>query len=105
MFMPFEKQTTSRTTQSAAFNQQKVIDILQEEGLHRWTRQAEREQQQHLHLRAVGKLSFRFGTTTGNQLRALAFEIMQRQLKSVGIELVPRFQTGGTLFGTTLPSR
>jgi peptide/nickel transport system substrate-binding protein len=52
----------------------------------------------------VGKLSFRFGTTTGNQLRALAFEIMQRQLKSVGIELVARFQVAGTLFGTTLPS-
>jgi peptide/nickel transport system substrate-binding protein len=52
----------------------------------------------------VGKLSFRFFTTTGNQLRALTFEIIQRQLKSVGIELVPRFQVGGTLFGTTLPS-
>ena len=37
-------------------------------------------------------------------LRALAFEIMQRQLKSVGIELVARFQVAGTLFGTTLPS-
>jgi peptide/nickel transport system substrate-binding protein len=53
----------------------------------------------------VGKLSFRFSTTTGNQLRALTFEIIQRQLKSVGIELVPRFQVAGTLFGTTLPSR
>ncbi len=53
----------------------------------------------------VGKLSFRFYTTTGNQLRALTFEIIQRQLKSVGIELVPRFQTGGVMFGTTLPSR
>ncbi|MGH3144139.1 MAG: hypothetical protein ACRDO9_13580, partial [Gaiellales bacterium] len=42
--------------------------------------------------------------TTGNTLRALAFEIMQRQLKSVGIELVARFQVAGTLFGTTLPS-
>jgi len=52
----------------------------------------------------VGKLSFRFGTTTGNQLRALTFEIIQRQLKSVGIELVPRFQPAGLLFGTTLPS-
>ena len=52
----------------------------------------------------VGKLSFRFSTTTGNQLRALTFEIIQRQLKSVGIELVPRFQVAGTLFGTTLPS-
>ncbi len=29
---------------------------------------------------------------------------MQRQLKSVGIELVPRFQSAGVLFGTTLPS-
>ena len=53
----------------------------------------------------VGKLSFRFHTTTGNQLRALTFEIIQRQLKSVGIELVPRFQTSGVMFGTTLPSR
>ena len=52
----------------------------------------------------VGKLSFRFDTTTGNQLRALTFEIIQRQLKSVGIELVPRFQTAGVMFGTTLPS-
>jgi peptide/nickel transport system substrate-binding protein len=52
----------------------------------------------------VGKLSFRFGTTTGNQLRALTFEIIQKQLKSVGIELLPRFQVAGTLFGTTLPS-
>ncbi|HEU5491336.1 MAG TPA: hypothetical protein VFU84_11130, partial [Gaiellaceae bacterium] len=38
------------------------------------------------------------------QLRALTFEIIQRQLKSVGIELVPRFQPAGLLFGTTLPS-
>ena len=53
----------------------------------------------------VGQLSFRFFTTTGNQLRALTFEIIQRQLKSVGIELVPRFQVAGTMFGTTLPSR
>ena len=52
----------------------------------------------------VGKLSFRFFTTTGNQLRALTFEIAQRQLKSVGIELVARFQVAGTMFGTTLPS-
>lgn len=53
----------------------------------------------------VGKLSFRFGTTTGNQLRALTFEIIQRQLKSVGIELVPRFEPARVLFGQTLPSR
>jgi peptide/nickel transport system substrate-binding protein len=52
----------------------------------------------------VGKLSFRFTTTTGNQLRALAFEIMQKQLKSVGIELVPRFGPNTVVFGQVLPS-
>jgi peptide/nickel transport system substrate-binding protein len=52
----------------------------------------------------IGKLSFRFTTTTGNQLRALTFEIAQKQLKSVGIELVPRFGPAGTVFGQVLPS-
>ena len=32
-----------------------------------------------------------FTTTSGNPLRALTFEIIQRQLKSVGIEFTPRF--------------
>jgi peptide/nickel transport system substrate-binding protein len=52
----------------------------------------------------VGKLSFRFTTTSGNQLRALTFEIAQKQLRSVGIELVPRFGPAGTVFGQVLPS-
>jgi len=52
----------------------------------------------------VGKLSFRFTTTSGNQLRALTFEIAQKQLKSVGIELLPRFGPSATVFGQTLPS-
>jgi peptide/nickel transport system substrate-binding protein len=52
----------------------------------------------------VGKLSFRFTTTSGNQLRALTFEIIQKQLKSVGIELVPRFGPSAQVFGTVLPS-
>ena len=51
----------------------------------------------------VGKLSFRFTTTSGNQLRALTFEIAQKQLKSVGIELVPRFGPAGTVFGQIAP--
>jgi peptide/nickel transport system substrate-binding protein len=52
----------------------------------------------------VGKLSFRFTTTSGNQLRALTFEIIQKQLKSVGIELLPRFGPSATVFGQILPS-
>jgi peptide/nickel transport system substrate-binding protein len=52
----------------------------------------------------VGRLSFRFTTTTGNQLRQLTFEIAQKQLKSVGIELQARFGPSGTVFGQVLPS-
>lgn len=47
----------------------------------------------------VGELKFQFTTTSGNPLRALTFEIIQRQLKSVGIELTPRFVSPAVLFG------
>ena len=40
-----------------------------------------------------------FTTTSGNPLRALTFEIIQRQLKSVGIEFTPRFISPAVLFG------
>lgn len=52
----------------------------------------------------VGKLSFRFVTTSGNQLRALTFEIAQKQLKSVGIELLPRFGPAAQVLTQVLPS-
>ena len=47
----------------------------------------------------VGKLSFVFTTTSGNPLRAQTFEIIQNQLKSVGIEITPRFISPAVLFG------
>jgi len=47
----------------------------------------------------VGELKFQFTTTSGNPLRALTFEILQRQLKSVGIEFTPRFLSPAVLFG------
>ena len=51
----------------------------------------------------VGKLSFRFNTTAGNQLRALTFEIAQSQTKAMGIELLPRFAANALT--QILPSR
>jgi peptide/nickel transport system substrate-binding protein len=51
----------------------------------------------------VGKLSFRFNTTAGNQLRALTFEIAQSQTKAMGIELLPRFASNALT--QILPSR
>ncbi len=87
------------------FNQAKVISSLKGHGCTGGPDKPSAGNDKIFSCPNVGKLSFRFHTTTGNQLRALTFEIIQRQLKSVGIELVPRFQTGGVMFGTTLPSR
>jgi peptide/nickel transport system substrate-binding protein len=53
----------------------------------------------------VGKLSFRFTSTAGNQLRELAFEVIQSQLKAVGIEVRSAFGPASHVFGTVLPSR
>ena len=47
----------------------------------------------------VGKLSFVFTTTSANPLRAQTYEIIQNQLKSIGIELTPRFISAAVLFG------
>jgi peptide/nickel transport system substrate-binding protein len=104
MFKPFEsnyKQNWKRWR----FSQQRVIQILKGKGCTGGPDRPSAGNNDIFSCPNVGKLSFRFFTTTGNQLRALTFEIVQRQLKSVGIELVPRFQVGGTLFGTTLPSQ
>jgi peptide/nickel transport system substrate-binding protein len=103
MYKPFES-NYKKNWAVYKFNQQKVIDILQKKGCTGGPSKPAANNQSIFSCPNVGKLSFRFGTTTGNLLRAQAFEIMQRQLKSVGIELVARFQVAGTLFGTTLPS-
>jgi peptide/nickel transport system substrate-binding protein len=86
------------------FSQTKVISTLKAKGCTGGPDKPSAGNDKIFSCPGVGKLSFRFSTTSGNQLRALTFEVIQRQLKSVGIELVPRFQPAGLLFGTTLPS-
>jgi peptide/nickel transport system substrate-binding protein len=103
IFKPFEK-AYKQNFAVWKFSQQKAIDILTKKGCTGGPSKPSASNTSIFSCPNVGKLSFRFGTTTGNQLRALAFEIMQRQLRSVGIELVARFEVAGTLFGTTLPS-
>jgi peptide/nickel transport system substrate-binding protein len=103
IFKPFES-NYQKTWAKYPFNQQSVINLLRSKGCTGGPARPSASNNNIFSCPNVGKLSFRFFTTTGNQLRALTFEIIQRQLKSVGIELVPRFQTGGVLFGTTLPS-
>jgi peptide/nickel transport system substrate-binding protein len=104
MFVPF--QSTYRPNWAVyQFSQRKVIASMKAHGCTGGPNTPSANNNNIWSCPGVGKLSFRFSTTTGNQLRALTFEIIQRQLKSVGIELVPRFQVAGTMFGTTLPSR
>jgi len=86
------------------FNQTRVISLLKSKGCTGGPDRPSAGNNSIFSCPGVGRLSFRFATTSGNQLRALTFEIIQRQLKSVGIELVPRFEPAGLLFGTTLPS-
>jgi len=104
MYKPFES-AYKPNWNTYGFNQAKVISSLKAKGCTGGPDKPSAGNSNIFSCPGVGKLSFRFFTTTGNALRALTFEIIQRQLKSVGIELVPRFQTGGTMFGTTLPSR
>lgn len=103
MFVPFQS-TYKKNWAVYKFSQVKVIAILKAHGCTGGPDKPAANNSSIFSCPNIGKLSFRFGTTTGNQLRALTYEIMQRQLKSVGIELVPRFEVAGTLFGTTLPS-
>jgi len=103
VFKPFES-AYAKQFGGYAFNQKKVISILKGKGCTGGPTAPSASNDDIFSCPGAGKLSFRFSTTTGNQLRALTFEIVQRQLKSVGIELVPRFQPAGLLFGTTLPS-
>ena len=94
IFKPFESHYKKHWAKYP-FNQTKaIIDLLKSKGCTGGPIKPTAGNSDIFSCPSVGKLSFRFYTTTGNQLRALTFEIIQRQLKSVGIELVPRFQTG-----------
>lgn len=103
VFKPFEKAYQPHFSKWA-YNPSKVIGLLKSKGCTGGPDAPSDGGSAIFSCPGVGRLSFRFFTTTGNQLRTLAFEVMERQLKSVGIELIPRFQTAGALFGTTLPS-
>ena len=104
MFKPFETANYRENFQVHRFSQTAVIANLKAHGCTGGPDRPSAGNNDVFLCPRVGKLSFRFHTTAGNQLRSLTFEIIQQQLKSVGIELVPRFQTGAVLFGETQPS-
>jgi peptide/nickel transport system substrate-binding protein len=103
IFKPFEPEYQENWA-VWPFSQAKVIALLKGKGCTGGPSKPAANNSDIWSCPGVGKLSFRFTTTSGNQLRALTFEIAQKQLKSVGIELVPRFGPAGTVFGQILPS-
>lgn len=94
-FEPFYKRPYARYQ----FSQKNTIALLKRNGCTGGPDRAARGNDKIWSCPGVGKLSFTFTTTSGNPLRALTFEIMQQQLKSVGIELKPRFLSPAVLFG------
>jgi len=99
-FEPYYKPNWARW----GFSQKNVIALLKKNGCTGGPDKPSASNSDIWSCPGVDKLSFRFTTTSGNQFRALAFEIMQKQLKSVGIELLPRFGPNTLVFGQVLPS-
>jgi peptide/nickel transport system substrate-binding protein len=104
VFKPFERGAYVPHFRRWAFNAGRVISTLRGRGCTGGPDAPSASNTAIFSCPGVGRLAFRFSTTAGNQLRTLAFEVIERQLRNVGIELIPRFQSAGTLFGTTLPS-
>jgi peptide/nickel transport system substrate-binding protein len=104
VFKPFERGTYRRHFAKWPFNANRVISTLKGRGCTGGPDAPSPTNTAIFSCPGVGRLAFRFFTTAGNQLRTLAFEVIERQLRNVGIELIPRFQPAGALFGSTLPS-
>jgi len=103
IFKPFEQYYRPNWAKWS-FSQRKAIALLRQNGCTGGPTKPTADNSDIFSCPGVGKLSFRFTTTSGNQLRALTFEIAQKQLKSVGIELLPRFGPSASVFGQVLPS-
>lgn len=94
IYKPFEPSYQAHKWQPFGFSQKKAISILRAKGCTGGPVNPSSRNNDIYSCPGVGKLSFTFYSTAGNQLRELAFQIMQRQLKSIGIELQNRFRTG-----------
>ena len=98
IFKPFESQY--RTPYARwKFSQRNAIALLKKNGCTGGPDTPSASNSKVFSCPDVGQLQFAFTTTSGNPLRALTYEIIQRQLKSVGIVFTPRFISPAVLFG------
>jgi len=94
IYKPFQSEYKGHSWQPFGFSQKKAISLLRSKGCTGGPATPSSRNTDIYSCPGVGKLSFRFFSTAGNQLRSLAFQIMQRQLRSIGIDLENRFRTG-----------
>jgi glutathione transport system substrate-binding protein len=98
IFKPFEPQYQTPYARWK-FSQRNAIALLKKNGCTGGPDTPSASNSKIFSCPGVGELRFAFTTTSGNPLRALTFEIIQRQLKSIGIEFTPRFISPAVLFG------
>ena len=98
IFKPFEAEYVPVWSRWK-FSQKNVIALLKKNGCTGGPDTPSASNSKIFSCPGVGELSFAFTTTSGNPLRALTFEIIQKQLKSVGVEFTARFISPAVLFG------
>lgn len=103
IFKNFQDEYVGHQYQPFGFSQKKAISLLRSNGCTGGPATPNARNQDIYSCPGVGRLSFDFHSTAGNQSREISFQVMQAQLRSVGIELKSRFTL--TALTVTLPTR
>jgi peptide/nickel transport system substrate-binding protein len=103
IFKNFQDEYASHKFQPYGFSQKKAISLLRANGCTGGPATPSARNTDIYSCPGVGRLSFDFWSTAGNQSREISFQVMQAQLRSVGIELKSRFTL--TALTVTLPTR
>jgi peptide/nickel transport system substrate-binding protein len=103
IYKNFQPEYIAHKFQPFGFSQKKAIQLLRSNGCTGGPATPNRNNRDIYSCPGVGKLEFDFHSTTGNQQRELAFQIMQAQLRSVGIQLNSKFSL--TALTVTLPTK
>jgi peptide/nickel transport system substrate-binding protein len=103
IYKNFQDEYVSHKYQPYGFSQKKAIQLLRSNGCTGGPATPSARNTDIYSCPGVGRLSFDFWSTAGNQSREISFQVMQAQLRSVGIELKSRFTL--TALTVTLPTR
>jgi peptide/nickel transport system substrate-binding protein len=103
IYKNFQDEYVSHKYQPHGFSQKKAISLLRSNGCTGGPATPSARNTDIYSCPGVGRLSFDFHSTAGNQSREISFQVMQAQLRSVGIELKSRFTL--TALTVTLPTR